>query len=366
MFKAPPGIRYADFTEEEKEQARVSNSLLFISPMVSRHCNLKCRNCYAQGGEKVCHDLSKEKMKQIIQEGKSLGARTARFAGLGEPLLRPDIFELIAYANAQGLGVFMFTNGTLISREIARRLLALRVSVVCKFWSLNPDVFEALTGNQGYFQKENWVKDQGFKVPRGLGNLLAVGFGQQGTPSRLGIELLMHRQNQDSYIPIYRWCREHNIVPYYEIIMHSGRAKNRARKKTNSLTKEEAQCWFQRLLALDQKEFGISWFPLPPYVGWPCDKLFYNLCVLPKGDVLACYATYPVLGNIYAQSLQEIIESPILAKLRAGKKYLVGKCQSCEIRECKIGGCRCDACAHGNTFGEYEMCWYEDQYFRPF
>jgi MoaA/NifB/PqqE/SkfB family radical SAM enzyme len=42
----------------------------------------------------------------------------------GEPLLRPDIFEIAAYGNSKGLRMVMATNGTLVTEEIARRLIA--------------------------------------------------------------------------------------------------------------------------------------------------------------------------------------------------------------------------------------------------
>ena len=51
------------------------------------------------------------------------------FSG-GEPLMRPDLPELVAWTVAQGMRAVISTNGTLIAREMARRLKDLGLSYV--------------------------------------------------------------------------------------------------------------------------------------------------------------------------------------------------------------------------------------------
>src|SRR5579859_153607 len=90
-----------------------------------RRCNLACRHCYSISADvdfpgelniaqvfKVMDDLKKFRVPVLILSG-------------GEPLLRPDIFELAARAKGMGFYVGLSSNGTLIDAPLARRIAAL-------------------------------------------------------------------------------------------------------------------------------------------------------------------------------------------------------------------------------------------------
>lgn len=117
--------------------------------MTSR-CNLKCIHCHAFGGEASVEELSKEEGMAVIDQVASLGIRTFVFSG-GEPLLREDLFELIAYATSRGLTTFIATNGTLITRAVSRLLRAYRVGVVIGLDSMNPGLHDAIRGVGGAY-----------------------------------------------------------------------------------------------------------------------------------------------------------------------------------------------------------------------
>jgi putative heme d1 biosynthesis radical SAM protein NirJ2 len=94
---------------------------LIVSWMTTNQCNLRCRHCYQNAGEKNDQELSTAEAKNLIDGIAAAGFKIMIFSG-GEPLLRPDIFELVAYAAAAGLRPVFGTNGTLISLDIAQRL----------------------------------------------------------------------------------------------------------------------------------------------------------------------------------------------------------------------------------------------------
>lgn len=81
-------------------------------------CNFSCRFCYnhnsfAKNGRQE-HKLSESIIKKIILNTAQAGIRIIRFTG-GEPLLRRDIFDLMAFAKKQGLEVRLNTNCSLIN-----------------------------------------------------------------------------------------------------------------------------------------------------------------------------------------------------------------------------------------------------------
>jgi len=89
---------------------------------LTERCNNACLHCYinraAQDAQAARRELTSEAWKGILQQAADLGALSVRFTG-GEPLLRPDFAELYVYARRLGIKVVLFTNGRLITPELA-------------------------------------------------------------------------------------------------------------------------------------------------------------------------------------------------------------------------------------------------------
>lgn len=96
------------------------NVPLMVFLHVNNKCNLRCKYCYANYGnrfDKNVKDFSLEEIKNLISELKSMGTGWISFLG-GEPLLREDIGEIIRYADKKGMLVELITNGTLVKQRI--------------------------------------------------------------------------------------------------------------------------------------------------------------------------------------------------------------------------------------------------------
>lgn len=87
---------------------------------VTAQCNFDCVGCFNKvsfaDSERKCKEMSTGYVKKIIESTASFGISRVRFSG-GEPLLREDIFELMAYAKKKGLRVLLNTNATLVTSE---------------------------------------------------------------------------------------------------------------------------------------------------------------------------------------------------------------------------------------------------------
>lgn len=70
----------------------------------------------------------------------------------GEPLLRKDLFKLIAYAKDLGFNVFIATNATLVTKEVAKELKRHEVGVVVSLDAMNPEVHDYIRSVQGSFK----------------------------------------------------------------------------------------------------------------------------------------------------------------------------------------------------------------------
>lgn len=85
-------------------------------------CNLRCIHCYSSAGTRErTNALTTKQAKSFITDLAEFSVPVILFSG-GEPLLRKDIFELAQFARELGLRTVLSTNGTFISREIARQI----------------------------------------------------------------------------------------------------------------------------------------------------------------------------------------------------------------------------------------------------
>ena len=90
---------------------------------VTKGCNLRCVHCRATATElSSINDLPITKALNIIEQVSQLSLPILVLSG-GEPLFRKDIYELAGYARDRGLRVALATNGTLVSKEVARKIV---------------------------------------------------------------------------------------------------------------------------------------------------------------------------------------------------------------------------------------------------
>src|SRR4051794_17761199 len=92
---------------------------------VSGACNLRCRMClvrYAPAVGRREGALSYEDYLALVDS--MPGLRRLTLQGLGEPLLSPHLLDMIRHAAARGVHVGFNTNGVLLTRPVARALVA--------------------------------------------------------------------------------------------------------------------------------------------------------------------------------------------------------------------------------------------------
>jgi len=325
-LKPPPGLQSAVFSNEQKEEARCSCRLLFISLMTSRVCNLHCPDCYAMDKDLATGTvLTKEERKNVLLQGKQLGAKTLRIAGEGEPLLDDGFWDLVDYASELGMSVFFFTNGTLITKDVANRIAKYgNLTPVLKF-SGDSETMEFLTGQKGFFRKSNFINFDGLEIPTYLMNAIEAGHNSTDCEgnSRLGIEFLLRSSNLNFACDIFRWARRNNIVPYFEQNLEAGRALDWSIYDDQRVDDSMAFNLSKTLLSIDRKEFSLTWSPSLPYlVGGICEsekegckKYTYNVVISSTGEAYPCYATKISLGNTRTNNLIDILKHPYRLQL---------------------------------------------------
>jgi heme d1 biosynthesis radical SAM protein NirJ len=89
-----------------------------------RRCNLTCKHCYSISADHdYAGELSTQEVFTVMDDLKAFHVPVLILSG-GEPLLRPDLFELASRAKAMRFYVGLSTNGTLIDAPMAQRITA--------------------------------------------------------------------------------------------------------------------------------------------------------------------------------------------------------------------------------------------------
>ena len=88
----------------------------------TRACNYACLHCSFASNPYAVNEIDTEGGMRIVDELYEMGAKWFGLSG-GEPLLRKDIFEIIAHAKSLGLNVSLITNGYYVKGDILNDLI---------------------------------------------------------------------------------------------------------------------------------------------------------------------------------------------------------------------------------------------------
>ncbi|MFH0984777.1 MAG: radical SAM protein [Candidatus Omnitrophota bacterium] len=124
---------------------------------VTNRCNLRCSMCQIPAGGRQT-ELSGEEMQRLVADAVHFCPRSIVFSG-GEPLLREDIFDLIAFVNRHRINTCLASNGTLLTEEVARKLVAAGIGVVNISVEGDEATHDALRGKGNYVKAVEALKN---------------------------------------------------------------------------------------------------------------------------------------------------------------------------------------------------------------
>ncbi len=121
---------------------------------LTHRCNLRCLHCYLGdlSDDLLIDEMDTGRIITLLDEICKAGCLYLLFSG-GEPLLREDFPEIYRYAKEKGFLITVFTNGTLVSDNIARLFedLPPRVVEISVYGATEP-TYERITGVKGSYQ----------------------------------------------------------------------------------------------------------------------------------------------------------------------------------------------------------------------
>ncbi|HSQ21237.1 MAG TPA: radical SAM protein, partial [Coriobacteriia bacterium] len=312
---------------------------------ITRSCNLSCAHCRAAAEFGHYHgELSLGKIKEVIDDIVTISNPIIILTG-GEPLMRPDIWEIIDYCHEKGAMPVIGTNATLITEDIAAKMAEHkipRISVSIDFPTA--EGHDSFRGQPGCFDQSI----EGIKIAKrhGVGvqinttvttlnahlideiHDLAESLGVDAfhifmlVPTGRGSDMLDKELPPEEYERVLTWAYHRQKTSplhfkptdsphYYRIIRQLAKAEGK------KVTREE--------YGLDAMTRG-------------CLGGITFCFVSHTGDIQPCGYFDMQLGNVKDQPFSQIwTESKVFNELR-DYSLLKGKCGACEYKAV-CGGC---------------------------
>lgn len=269
-------------------------------------CNERCKHCYISN---FCHKgLSTNELKDIILQFRELGGLNLSFTG-GEIFLRDDLLDLIEYARSLYLRVFLLTNATLITDNIARKLRNFNVSELSiSLYSMDENIHDKITGVKNSFKK----------------TINGIYFATKYNIS-IVIKTPIMSINRNSYMDVKKFCDKNNYKFIASALIFS---KNDGSKTPKNLNIQG--CELKKVLR-DIKEYE----PVGQLNNFDeaCGSLKYTLAVDSIGNIYPCNSFYYKLGNIRKTTLSSVWKSEKLKKIQNIMKIDLKKCNECNLKD---------------------------------
>jgi len=344
---------------------------------VGRRCNLRCVHCYSQSrNQDYSGELSHEEGVRLIDDLAAFGCPVLLFSG-GEPLMRPDIFELIEHAATKKMRAVISTNGTLITKEVAKKVRAAGLSYVGISLDGLEETNDLFRGVEGAF------KD----ALEGVRNCLAMGV-------KVGLRFTMTRSNFKDVGGILDLIEREGIprVCFYHLV-YAGRGSKlvTSSRMSHEETRATVDLIMNRTRSMHERGKPIEVLTVDNHTDGP--YLYQRLlredpgkatAVLEllrmnggnsTGQGIGCVSwdgsVHPdqfwrhyTAGNVRQKPFSAIWGNPsdeLLPKLRTRKKYLEGRCARCKWLDICNGNFRVRAEAvTGNLWAEEPDCYLTD------
>jgi AdoMet-dependent heme synthase len=348
-------------------------------------CNLRCIHCrrVTLADQLTPQDLTTEESFKLVDQIAEMGGRPILVLSGGEPLFRPDIYDIARYATDAGVTVALATNGTLIDDAVAQRIKdsgVQRISI--SFDGVDAETHDAFRGLQGSFD----AAIRGFKALRKVGLpvqinttvanhnkeqlegmrqlakdldaiglhlflLVPVGCGVQITEEQMisaseyeqVLNWLYDVEQQEPDLQLKATC-----APHYFRVMRTRRAEERRNGVERELPASH-----------DRQINGHGGHPGMHAATKGCLAGTGVAFVSHRGEVFPCGYLPVEAGNVRREHFGDVWQnSELFAQLR-NPDLLEGKCGECQFNNL-CGGCRARAYGMtGNYLAEEPFCAYD-------
>jgi heme d1 biosynthesis radical SAM protein NirJ len=342
-----------------------------------RRCNLTCKHCYSISADKdFPGELSTPEVLKVMEDLKHFRVPVLILSG-GEPLLRPDIFDIAQCAKQTGFYVGLSTNGTLIDESNIEAIAAVGFNYVGVSLDGMAGTHDKFRRMEGAFEKSmhgiRLCKQRGIKV---------------------GVRFTLTQDNAHDLPALLQLMDDEGLDKFYlSHLNYAGRGnKNRKDDAFHQTTRAAMDllfdtCW-RNLQAGIPKEFVtgnndadgvylLCWvrknFPhLENHIRARLEQWGGNASGVNVANIDNLGNVHPdtmwwsyTLGNVRERNFSDIwmdIADPIMAGLKAQPRSVSGRCGECEYFSICGGNTRVRALqVTGDPWAEDPGCYLSDE-----
>lgn len=285
-----------------------------LSLAVNDDCNARCHHCsFYDGVDDPCRTpLSLGQMQRVIRDAQDLGVSVINLVG-GEPLLYPDLPELVRSIDKDRSTVLMFTNGWHLAERARDLRQAGLDSIYVSLDAADPHRHDQLRQTPGLFARAV----AGLAVAKGLG--FSVGISATLTPEAFADGELQR------LVELGRRLGVHEVLVFDAL--PSGRLQHRHDLIDNG--------WVE---AMVQAATGYNQDPRYPgvvfsayvtshrSVGCACGTSYLYLS--PYGDVMSCDFNHARFGNVLDEPLWQVWQ-----RLSTSPDFAQAKWGGCKVKD---------------------------------
>ncbi len=291
------------------QAARKSFQPLFGTLEITQKCNLRCKHCYNFDRSTPYasqNELTLNEIYKALDALADLGVLSLNISG-GEPLLHPDLFDILDYAQSHHFHLRIKSNGTLITKDLAKKLRTHGVKEIdISLYGANEDSYISFSQKKGFsktIQSIRFCKEAGLPV---------------------NTSIILHRGNYTELAEMIRILEEIG-VQYFVSDEITDRYDGTEAKTDLALQEED----YLILLKGPHRHF-FAHENADKNVMCGCAKSVIGIDA--HGEVYPCIGAPLPCGNIRHQELRKIWdESPTLKRIRALEFKDFDECSKCSL-----------------------------------
>ena len=305
------------FSKELKAPHRFDLALTY-------RCNNDCFHCYA-GGPRETKELTTDQWKKVIDIIDGLDVGSVIFTG-GEPLLREDLVDLVAYS--QNMVTGLITNGRLLTKDTVSNLERAELDHIQITVEGFKETHNRMVCSDAWDETIQGLKNTLASTMFMLTNTTLTAWNADEVPDLLEFlsKLGLQRIALNSIIKTGRAEDAKYGLEPAELSTHLQIIKDKAMDLGLELV------WYTPTRRCD-------FDPLSMGLGLKmCSAARINVTVEPDGRVIPCQSWFESMGNMLEDSWEKIWDSPLAKSIRE-KSYMPEECSPCPMLEECTAGC---------------------------
>ncbi len=316
-----------------------------ISIEITNKCSLKCIHCSSESGNEFNNELSLNEILSIIEQTKSLGGHILTLSG-GEPLLRPDLFEIINHAKTRNFEIRLQTSGAYKTETGFAPISESHLNLFLQNINPNDKLVYTVLGLQSTHDRITLIDGSYDLVIESIRRTKAKEINVE-------VHTIPNALNYKEISQLAGILDAEKVDSLHLLrLVSQGRCKNR---EDLELSKEQFQELQEELIELPKKNSGVKlklghnidrrYWSDDSYPAAHCQIGEDKMLIRANGDVTYCAAIkYDSFGNIRNHSLSYFWnEHPFVKEARlfldSGFHKAEGKCRSCDILDDCRSGC---------------------------